>query len=108
MWSNRGLPSPAVAEEAEEHVERPSCSPVTQHSREQPAGLSQRVRTRSEHRPSLAGATIMMDRSFYLWKDAAVCLQTPQWDLDSDLHKHLRYDLETQSLTCESVSRGRV
>lgn len=93
MWSNRGLPSPAVAEEAEEHVERPSCSAVTQRSREQPAGLSQRVRTSSEHRPSLAGATIVTDGSFYLWQHSAVCLQTPRWDLDLDLRKHLSYDL---------------
>lgn len=50
----------------------------------------------------------MMDRSFYLWKDAAVCLQTPRRDLDSDLRKHLRYDLETQPLTSESVFNGRL
>lgn len=93
-----GLPGPAVAEEHQEHrereeqEERPSCSPVTQHSGEQ----SRRVRAPPEHRPPLAGAAVVMDRSLYLWNCGGDRLQTPRWGFGFRL-KHIRNDLEVPS-----------
>lgn len=98
MWSSGGLPSPALAEEHQEHQEReeqeerPSCSPVTQHSGEQ----SRRVRAPPEHRPPLAGAAMVMDRSLYLRNCGGDCLQTPRRGFGFRL-KRLLYDLEVPS-----------